>query len=374
MGKAISTGVSKGSGFSRRVTVTSIGTATPGKAASIAVGLGVPVQKVMAALYQAPTVLVDGLQPEIADRMAVLLREVGCEIRVEMDSAPPPAEKQLFDVALHVTDTARHADITAALGAFLGIETGTAARLIAQQPGVVLGQVGSATVAALRERLGEGADLLASEPGSATYDVFLGAADAASCTRLLEQLKRLGHRPLADRGCILAGLDRTEGDAIWAACHRHPAVRVVNRDFLRFDVVLTGGAPTPEALATLGSVAGIPGAILPRLFEALPITVIEALPNAALAEAMSALARARLEVRADLVTFLHLGVEVVSAPSRPRLARTLSALGLEAQILGTSPLPIRLPYLMPELQARLLRDALSAQGIEATFFDVLEAA
>ncbi|WP_227418517.1 hypothetical protein [Roseitranquillus sediminis] len=362
------------SGCERRVTVTSIGTATPGQAASIAIGLGVPVQRVMAALYRAPTILVDGLQPEIAHRMAELLRDVGCEACVEDEAAPPPAKEPLFDVALHITDTGRHSAITESLGTFLGIDAGGAARLIAQQPGVVLGQVSGATVAALRERLGDGADLLASDPDTATYDVFLGDGDAASRTRLLGQLRRRGHTPLAERGCLLTGLDRAAADAIWAAHHRVAALRVINRDFLRFDVVLTGGAPTPEALATLASVAGIPETVLPRLFEALPITVIEALPNEALAGTMTALAQANLEVRADLMTFLHLGVEVTSAPSRSRLARTLSVLGAEAEGLSARPLPIRLPYLMPELQARLLREALAAQGIEAMLFEAAEAA
>ncbi|WP_172332163.1 hypothetical protein [Mangrovicoccus sp. HB161399] len=350
-----------------RVAIRSIGTATPSRAASIALGLGVPVQAVMETLYRAPRILVDGLAPETADRMAELLGDLGCEVAVEPEDMAPPGEEPLYDVALHINDTARYGAVTEALAEFLGCDAAQAARAILQPPGVVLGQVSAATVEALCRRLGEGAELSVSDPQAARYDLFLGACDPTVRARVLGELRRRGREPLAGAGCLLSGLSRSEADAIWAALGRIGALRIVNSDFLRYDIVLTGGTDTPAAREVLEAYARIPGHIVPELFGALPIAAMEAVPQADMPAALERLAAAGLSVRADLVTFLHLGVELVSARRGVDPGRVLQRLGIETG--GRVAVPGRLPFAMPELQARLVRDALAGAGIEAALYE-----
>jgi hypothetical protein len=354
---------SRDDGF--RLVFHSIGEAVPGNAAAIAVGLGVPVTPVMEALYRAPSVLVDGLSAEIGDRMRALLAELGCRVTLDPMSAPLPAPAPLHDVALHISDTARYPDIVAALAEFLGMPADDAARLVATPPGIVLGGVTRATVDALEARLGPGADLVASEPARALYDLFLGPCDGIVRTRLFADLRRAGLAPQADAGCILTGLTKAQADAVWAAHGRIGPLRLVNRDFLRFDLVLTGGVPSPAAIRALTDTAGIPPHIAPRLFDEGEITVMEALPHAGMAPAMEALAAAGLDIRADLVTFLHLGVDVVAAPQPRALRDALQAMGVAATDLDLRRLPYRLPWRLPELQARLVRDTLEAAGAQA---------
>ncbi len=354
-----------------RVAIRSIGTATPSRAASIALGLGVPVQSVMETLYRAPRILVDGLAPETADRMADLLGDLGCEVAVEPQDTPPPAEEPLYDVALHITDTARYGAVTEALAGFLGCDAAQAAQVILQPPGVVLGQVSTATVEALCRRLGEGAELSVSDPGKARYSLFLGDCDPTVRARVLGDLRRRGLEPMGSSGCLLSGLERSEADAIWAALGRVGALRIVNADFLRYDIVLTEGADTAAARNVLEAFARIPGHIVPELFGALPITVMEAVPEADMPGALERLAAAGLSVRADLVTFLHLGIELVSARRGVDPARVLARLGIETG--GPVMVPGRLPFAMPDLQARLVRDALAGAGIEAALFEPGEA-
>lgn len=355
-----------------RLVFHSIGGAAPGDAAAIALGLGVPVTPVMEALYRAPSVLVDGLSPEIGDRMRALLTEMGCRVTLDPMTAPVPAHAPLHDVALHVANTARYGAITAALAGFLGTSTEDAARLVATPPGIVLGGVSRATIDALAERLGPGADLVASEPARALYDLFLGPCDGITRSRLFGDLRRAGFAPLADAGCILTGLTKAQADAVWEAHGRVRDLRVVNRDFLRFDLVLTGGGPSPVAIRALTETAGIPVHIAPRLFDEGEITVMEAVPHADVAPAMESLTAAGLGIRAVLVTFLHLGVDVVAAQHPRALRDTLKAIGIDATEHDLRRLPYRLPWRLPELQARLLRDTLEAAGARADLVDLTD--
>lgn len=358
----------------KRLLILSIGTAAPASIASIAIGLSVPVHRVMEAIYRAPTVLVDGLAADVAQEMGLLLTELGCQVAIESAALPAPAPEPLFDLALHITNAARYGDIVAGLRAFLGTTQTDTEKLVATAPAVILGQVSRATVAALADRLGDGAALIASDPTKARYDLFLGPVDSAVQSRILADLRRHHIPLLADQGCLATGLTRAEADLIWAAHQRSGALRVVNHDFLRFDVVLLEGAATVEALAALSDVTDIPPEVQPRLFGAMPITLSEALPAAALDAVMTRLTGAGMMVRADLVTFQRLGVEITRAGTLTDLSRTLRALGIQAPEAQLRRMPYRLPFHLPELQARIVRDALETTGSVVALFDPTEEA
>lgn len=355
-----------------RLVFHSIGGASPGNAAAIALGLGVPVTTVMEALYRAPSVLVDGLSETIGTRMLALLSEMGCRVSLDPMSAPLPEPATLFDVALHVTETTRYDEITGALAAFLGTLPGEAGRLISTPPGIILGKVSQASIDALSDRLGSGAELLASNPDTALYDVFLAPCDTVVKSRLLGDLRRRGLSILAEDGCLLAGLTKSQADTLWSTHQRIQELRVVNRDFLRFDLVLTGGSPTPEAIRALTEMAGIPADIVPRLFEEDEITVVEAANHATMSAMLEQLTAAGLEIRADLITFLHLGLEIIKAPRPHMVIETLRAIGIDSSENALRRLPYRLPFFLPELQARMLRDTLAWSGAETVFIDPME--
>lgn len=355
-----------------RIVFHSIGTAAPGNAAAIALGLGVPVNTVLKAVYRAPSVLIDELPRDIGNQMQALLTDLGCNVSLDPMTAPVPAPSALFDVALNVTDTGQYAQMNRDLASFLGTTPGEAGRLISTPPGVVLGKVSTATIDALRSRLGDGVDLIASTPETALYDLFLGPCDATIRSRLLGDLRRRGMTLLGEDGCIVAGLTHAEAQAIWTSHQRVQALRVVNRDFLRFDLVMTGGALSQAASRALTEVAGIPAHVVPLLFDEPDITVMEAVPNAAMTNAMERLAASGLTIRADLVTFQHLGLEITAADRPGTVTAALRAIGIDATETDLCRLPYRLPYHMPELQARMVRDTLESSGARADLFDPTE--
>lgn len=371
MAQAVATAIADSHDNLERLVVTSIGTARPADAASVAHGLGVPVQNVMAALYRAPTVLVDGLLPELAQKMGDLLQGLGCVIKIEPETAAAIPTPQVFDVTLHISDAGRYSAILTALAGFLGVSTDEAAKVIAGPPAVVLGGVSQATIDALADRLGQGADLIASDPQTATYDLFLGACERFTQDRILKDLKKRGFELLGDAGCIATGLDRAAADAVWAAHNRTAALRVVNRDFLRFDIALTGGTPSDAAANVLAELAGIPAELVPRIFAEAPITILEALPNKQLEETIQALHNVGVECRADLVTFQFLGLQITKVGDRAALKHALSLVGVDTSGLDLNKLPVRLPVVLPELQARVLRSTLAEVGTQTDLIDDL---
>jgi len=347
----------------KSLVITSIGTAGPNDAASVALGLGVSVPHVISAFYRAPTTLVDRLPDATATAVAELLASLGCEVEIVPSDSPPPELAQLLDVAVHITDEARFEPVAAAAATFLGCPEEEARRLLLATPPVLLGQVSSATVEALRHRLGEGVSVLSSDPALAGYDVLLGECPAVHRARLLADLRAMGFDP--DTGpWVLRGLTKDQADAIWARHRRTPSLQVTNQNFYRYEVVLNGGEADATTTAALTS-TGVPVDVVPRLFNALPVIVADELSERAAKDLIAKLTQVGLEVHAELTTFLQLGVRVNAWTSPTKVRATLRAAGLKDP-------PDAIPFVLgpwPELTARLVRNMLVSAGTDAELAD-----
>lgn len=356
-----------------RLVVCSIGKATPASAKSIALGLGVSVQSVLNALYRAPSILVDRVTFDIAEQMQSLLASLGYETRIDACDQPLAPADEYFDIAAYITDVQAYDRILDELARFLGTTVADASHLLTTPPGVILGNVSQATLTALRERLGYGIELIASNPNTARYSVFLTVDSPEQAQRTGLELRRRGYQPIADQGCVLIDLDKPQADALWSAFQKANTLRVINQDFLRYDLVLTepGQGATAEACTALEEQAGIPGHIIPKLFANTPITLIEALPNQQLHATLLALTQAGLHVRADLISFMPLGLKIIHTREPRQLQHTLQSLGLlDSSHTTLPPLPFQLPYALPELQARVVRSALQASGTNAELVEL----
>lgn len=356
-----------------RVVVRSIGQAAPASAKSIALGLGVSLQSVLDVLYRAPSVLVNQISFDLAEQMQELLTGLGYEIQVEPCSQPfiPVGEK--YDIAGYITDVQAYDRVLSELGSFLGMTAADTSKLLTTPPGVILGSVSQATLTALAKRLGDGIELIASNPQTARYSVFSATDSVEQAQRTRLELHRRGYAPIANQGCLLVDLDKSEADKLWFAFQKTNTLRIINQDFLRFDVVMTepGQGLTPEANTVLRDLIGIPEHIIPKLFTNTPITLIEALPNQQVQSTLLSLTKAGLCVRADLISFTPLALKITDTRAPRQLQRTLQSLGLLDSMKGVLPeLPFQLPYALPELQARVVHSALEAAGTVAELVEV----
>ena len=126
----------------------------------------------------------------------------------------------------------------------LGVDHATAMTMVTASPAVLLGGVSQATVEALARRFGPlGAEIDASRPADAVFDLAAEASDDTT-TRVLAQLLPDANRSRSDAVFHVMGLDATAAQSLWSELSRTAAkVRVINRDFQRFDVRLNRPRP-----------------------------------------------------------------------------------------------------------------------------------
>ncbi len=350
----------------RRIVVTSIGTAGPAAVAAVAKGLGVPVSRAVACLYRAPAVLADDVPPDAADAMVRLLQGIGFSAHVAEAGAAPPPPERLVDVALHLSDPRAARAAAAALAEFAGLTQDAAMEMLLTPPGLALGAVSAATVAAFRDRLPDGVELVSARPEDSLYHLFLLDGPPVVRARLMPDLAPLGVAADAAPGLVATGVPHATLQELWRRHQAGGMLRAVNEAFLRYDIVATGLAgadPADPALAeALARLTGMPAALAPTALAQLPLTMIEGARLDAVAGHLAAFAALGLHARADLTTFQRLGLEVLEAPDPAALRAVLTGYGL-----APARPPFRLEPPLPETQARMLRAALEDAGAVVRF-------
>ena len=330
------------------VIVRSVGTASPRIAGAIARGTGIPIEAVVDSLYRAPARLVANLEPHSAEKFRALLIELGIE--AELAPAGQQMERtQLFDVAAELRDPLQIDEVVSAVSLFLGCATDEAQRLLLEPPGVLLGRVSAATVAALELALPAGAvELVAVDPDAEQYTLFaagLSRSELAAIQPLLPDGTEINE----DGTLTVFDLSRQAADSIWRRARHCPSLRVVHQAFLRFDISLQA-APV-EGAEHLSALAGVPTDLYPQLLQALPVVIEERLRLTEVRERMLAYASAGFRTAASLTTFSQVSLDVLTAPRD-----ALAAVGLQGR-----EAPLRIPAMSPA-RARVVRAKLEARG------------
>lgn len=349
-----------------RVLVKSVGRAKPATAAVIAAGLGVPISSVVANLYRAPSVLVDKVTLDIATNLKNLLREIGYEAEVQSDCEPIPKAPALYDVSLYLNDAGKLAAAAEKLAAFIGVSTEDAVQAIMKPPGVVMGSISPATIDALTTMIDGDAELLISAQDSARYDIFLGDISDVVLQRLKADLAHLGVTCIADSGLIAADLDKQCVENLWERYQGSGVLLIVNRAFLRFDIILQKHDSICDRQRQLiQKVADVPSDMVADVVRAAPVALLESVPFAKIDGLLSEFEKVGLAVQADLITFQVLGIQIESCRDRAQLSRVLTKLGV-AGYSEQAKLPLALPDVYPELQARMILATLEDLGVQAS--------
>ena len=351
----------------KHVSVVSIGKARPRTAVAVAHGLGLPIEKTLTAIYRAPSLLVSDVDAHLADKLTSLLEQVGLETEVS-DKPPVFEEKPLFDIALRLTNPASAHDVADALASFCACDTERALNMMITPPGVVLGRVSKPTADALQAALpDDAAELIASDIKEARYVLIHNGESRTVLGRLERAVAELGYQPLGAGVLMADDLGFADAEALWGTFGRTGSIRIVNRDFLHFEIWLEGrraGPEDPERVAAMHTLAGIPENTAERLLDHSPFVLESDVRHHGLEDRMSAYTAAGLQVRAELTTFQAVSLDIVGASEPERLDAALRALSLPV---GT--LPVRTPAMM-ETQARITRATLEAVGAEVYFAEL----
>jgi hypothetical protein len=349
-----------------RLVVTSIGRATPSLHQALAKVLPLSSQALLARLYQAPSILIDGISPELGHHLARLLGDAGLEVVVEHGDAPFEPGVGDCEIALHVTDPARFRAVVVEVAAFLGCPPARAAQTLWQSPAVLVGRVSQATVEALRQRLEPlGVELDVSTPPAARYDVLLADDVPGVRARVLAAL----HAELLEvrtTGPLVAlGITRAQADAVWRRLDRGVPVRLLDHAFQRFDVRLDR-APDSEAVrARLVDATGMPPRVAARVLQRLPVVLHQGVRHAEVAARLHTLAEVGAQASAHLITFQTFDVIVEHTTDLTATAAAIAELTEQpTEPLGAAlrRLPLHLPGPFSPLRARCLRHELQATG------------
>jgi hypothetical protein len=206
-------------------------------ATSIAGILGIEPRLAADRLASLPALLAEKVTASVARRLSALLSALGMRIRLDPTLSCPDSAglARRRDLAIQAMSTADRLAIVARLGP---ITDRTEAEILSElsgPEGFVLRDLGDEAIVRIQRLLRRqaGLRLLASDPRTAVYDGYPGAAQVP-----LRELARLGLGRCSFSGAVASGVNR----ATMSHLERRIPGRLhfLNRDFVRFDLFLTG--------------------------------------------------------------------------------------------------------------------------------------
>ncbi len=302
-----------------RVVLRSLGTAGPALIPALRQVRGGTDAELASLLYRAPSELVDRVPRMQAEKLCELLRTTGVEADIAESSLPFVAGIGDMETALSIKTPAATAAVVAETVHVLGVDVETAKKLVCAMPAVLLGKVSAATVSSLERRYAAlGAELDVSRPSEATFDVVIDPGDATAHGTVRTVLHACGITvPDPIPSCVATGLDWKTAGELWERLARTPArIRVVNRDFQRFDVQIDEAAETPALAEWLERAARIPARACARALATKPLVVLENVRHARMVEALSELRELGASATAVLLAFQRFGLSLAAGGER----------------------------------------------------------
>lgn len=247
----------------------------------VAAHLGLTQAEAAARILRGPGVLADQMDGAAARRLGVMLQLLGLRVRVD-DCAAEPGHVTRFDMALQVLPCGLRPAVLAALAETLGHSPDKARQALAAPAGLVQAGLDWDRICLWRRAMPRlaGLRMVISDPETARHDLFPvePPIDPAEPARLGQSVARLGLSCCAITGAVACDLDRALCDHL---LRRHPGAGVVaiNRDFQRYDLMLTGcdGMPLAEMADFLSARTALPRAALVRSGPAAPLTIEQGL-------------------------------------------------------------------------------------------------
>lgn len=263
-----------------RVIIRSVGSANAGIVGALHKALPFTEERLAACVYQAPAELAGRLEPDTAEAVAQALRGAGLEVDVLDGDEGYTAGGPDYDVALVIRQFDRLVEVIGEIAGFLGVMPEQARHMVCNCPAELIGKVSASTVEAIRRRFEPlGVTVDASLRKEALFDVFLGDCSAAQRDQARRILCESGVGPdhaeaPGERlpGCIAAGVGKDAAEGVWQRTRNATIpLRILNRDFQRFDLRLEEAPDTPGMIAFLVETSGMPERIARKVPARTPI-------------------------------------------------------------------------------------------------------
>ena len=319
-----------------RVMIRSVGTAAAGVVGALRQALPFSEERLAACIYQAPAELLGHLDQTTAEALARGLMTMGLEAETLGPSETFTPGGPDYDVALAIQGTDRLLDAAREIATFLGVPFMQARQILCACPTELIGKVSANTVAAIRRRfepLGVAVDVSRRE--AAVFDLFVGECpppQQAQVQRCLREAGLLtgdaGEAGDAPRPRVLAGLREPQAKACFERLKGCGApIRIVNRDFQRFDVRLEEARDTPAMVGFLVESTGMPEAVAKKVPARTPIVIHHTLPYRETQEALARIAGLGGRASAHLLALQNVRLQLAKVGDPDSTSRLLEVLG-----------------------------------------------
>lgn len=352
------------------VVVTSPGTVNMAAIASLARALKRPIGVLAKSIYQSPSVLLDDVSTKHLDALLQPCRQLGLEVEAQSQGYEPPDDRQRFDLAVHVVNPAVILETVETVSQIVGVPINEAYKILSTPPGLLLGELSADSAAALSRRFAEGVSVNISPSDEGPYDIFVSPDTPR--TPALRQLCG------SSTGLVSLGLDREQAERQFARLPRG-STRLIARDLIPFDVIVTGVAaaakppaaesaaaqiaPPTTAVAWLSERFGIEADLLPALFMSTPIALAEGLGAADAQQLAAEGCDVGLDLTIEPAGFGRYAITVVDSTNPSAMNDVLAGFDLA--------IPSRLPAIvetgLSDLDARWLAFLLQAAGCQILF-------
>jgi ribosomal protein L7/L12 len=357
-----------------RVVVESPGTSDASLIHSLTQVTGREGAEVARCFYQAPGVLVGGIDRATADRLTATLEEAGARaVVVDGNAAVEPGSDE-WEVAVVVPRIDRIGAVFHEVVRLLQVTPQQALQILCQDPAVLMGNLSQNAAEAIRDRfVAIGAEVALTRTRHALYDLYIDPRDEPARRQVKAILDRTPAGVVAAgegdaSGLVASGLSWGDLQPIQADLMRYASgMKILNRDFARFDLTLHDAGPDRAALARyLTGELGIPDRVVDRMLAALPIVIAGSIPASAMETRLRELSGLGASVTAQLLSWQTFSVTIRSLGDRDRAQQVLTLLGgmsrAEAQraVAGRAPIELAGPF--TPLHARWLRRDLEKVG------------
>ncbi len=334
-----------------------------------------PEPRLIALLYQAPSELAGGLSRETADEINRFLLSHGLDSAVIGMDDPFEEGDDDHEVALVVKDISRMAGIGRLVMEVLGIDVIKAREILCASPAVLMGKISANTAAAFRRRFQAlGAELDVSRPSSALYDVFLVDPSPEGREAVSRFMAEQGVTEPAGEGVddgqplLAAGLSNKDISAAWnEMVRRNLPVRIINRDFERFDLRMEACPVDEKMVDFLVKTTPMPEAVARKIPEHTPIVTHENIRFAQLDAYLEMIHHLGGRASGHLLSFQTFSLALEKIGNRDETARLLQGLGRLSEEETRKVLDVARMAEGPftSLQARWLKWEMKGAGTEA---------
>ncbi|MCP4699104.1 MAG: hypothetical protein GY862_19960 [Gammaproteobacteria bacterium] len=361
--------------MNQRIIINSIGNAGAGLLAALKHISPLPKTKLARLLYQAPAELVRGLPADTATEMNALLRSTGVDsvvISEQDDFVPGDAE---HEIALVVKEMRYMSAVVQLVVDILGVNSETAQKMLCTSPAVLIGKVSKSTVAALQQRFKAlRVDLDVSRPDAALFDLFIAERSSAKRQRVQAILNEFAipapknGEQAGQQALLAAGLSKSEADTLWDRLRQlRVPLRIVNRDFERFDLRLDEAPDNPAMRDFLVSTTAMPEAVAAKAVKRTPVVIQQNIRFSELETHLAAIDALGGRASGHLLLFQKFALLMEKVKDPEQSSRLLQVLGglSPQQALETIRGKQAVHYVFTNPQARWLQWELRQIGTDA---------